>query len=92
MSTESYLIHCVPPPPPVHSLLSSTGSWTARHRERSDVTGQASTTEVKAVVTDQNVHLSHAVTLTVLLKTPEITITDILALGISEENKLNGSR
>lgn len=41
----SYLIHCVPPPPPVHSRLLSAGSWTARHQERSDVIGQALTTE-----------------------------------------------
>lgn len=49
--TESYLIHCVPPPPPVHSLLWSTGSLTARHRERSDITGQVltNTTEVNSV-------------------------------------------
>lgn len=43
-----YPIHCAPPPPPARSLLSLAGNWTARHRERSDVTGQASTTETQA--------------------------------------------
>lgn len=43
-----YPIHCAPPPPPARFLLSLAGNWTARHRERSDVTGQASTTETQA--------------------------------------------
>lgn len=71
----NHLIHCVPPPPPAHSLLLSTGSWTGRHRARSDVRGQrADNTGVKAVVIDQNVNVSQ-----VLIKTKaEITMRDVL--------------
>lgn len=46
-----YLIHCAPPPLPAHFLPSSTGNWTARHRVRSDIVGQASTTDKISICT-----------------------------------------
>lgn len=56
------LIHRAPPPLPARFLPSSTGNWTARHRARSGIAGQAPTTEKSSckdhTYTDRSSHSS----------------------------------